>query len=252
MKYMKTILLSVLLLSPLFSATPEQVEQYIAVSNSEEQLLELENQFSQMQNNINQIKSEDAATENTYDMQLLSIRFREYLQKNLSENEMDEILKVYRNVVLLQFVSVQNDEEYDEKAAREYMKRLENEENATLRPEILEKISENLYNTDNIGILFDNLMKPLLENSMGAESIDSDTMKKSREAYIRKMIESGRVETAFSTKEFTIEELESLLEIVKSSAVSKESKAVFGATAYALQEFFMSIASRYDINKHKR
>ena len=233
----------------LFSATPEQIERYISISNSEEQLITLENQFSQMQNNINNIGNEEPTN---YDMQLLSIRFREYLQKNVSEDEMDEIMKQYKNVVLLQFVSVQNDTEYDEKAAEAYMKELQTEENATVRMNLLNDISEKLYKKENVGILFDSLMKPLMQNSKGSPQIDDETMKKSKEAYIKRMIESGKIETAYSAREFSIEELEALLKIVKTPAIDHESTVIFAATAYALKEFFLSMASKYDVSKHKR
>jgi hypothetical protein len=246
---MKQLLFIILFTQLLFSATPEQIEKYISISNSEEQLITLENQFSQMQNNINRISKEESSS---YDMQLLSIRFREYIQKNVSENEMDEILKQYKNVVLLQFVSVQNDTEYDDKEAKAYMKELQTEENATVRMNLLDEISEKLYQKENIGILFDSLMKPLMKNSKGSSQIDDETMKKSKEAYVKRMIESGKVETTYSVREFSLEELEELLKIVKTSAIDQESKVVFAATAYALKEFFLSMASRYDVSKHKR
>ena len=246
---MKILLTITLLIQFLFSASPEQVERYISISNSEEQLITLESQFSQMQSNINNIGNEEPTN---YDMQLLSIRFREYLQKNVSENEMDEIMKEYKNVVLLQFVSVQNSDDYDEKEAEAYMKELQTEENASVRMNLLDDISEKLYKKENIGILFDSLMKPLMQNSKGSPQIDDETMKKSKEAYIKRMIESGKVETAYSAREFTIEELEALLKVVKTPAIDHESKVIFAATAYALKEFFLSMASKYDVSKHKR
>jgi hypothetical protein len=243
----KQLLIITLLTQFLFAATPEQVERYISISNSEEQLITLENQFSQMQNSINRTAKEETSS---YDMQLLSIRFREYLQKNVSENEMDEIMIQYKNVVLLQFVSVQNDAEYDEKEAEAYMKELQTEENATVRMNLLDEISEKLYKKENIGILFDSLMKPLLQNGTAATQIDDKTMQKSKEAYIKRMIESGKVQTVYSAREFSIEELEKLLKIVKTPAIDQESKVVFSATAYALKEFFLSMVDRYDVSKH--
>jgi len=243
------LLIIILFTQLLFSATPEQIERYISISNSEEQLITLESQFSQMQNNINSISKEESSN---YDMQFLSIRFREYLQKNISENEMDEIMEQYKNVVLLQFVSVQNDADYDEEEAKVYMQELQTEENATVRMGLLDEISEKLYKKENIGILFDDLMKPLMQNSKNSAQIDDETMKKSKEAYIKRMIASGKVETAYSTREFSIEELEELLKIVKTPEIDHESKVVFSATAYALREFFLSIANRYDVSKHKR
>jgi len=250
-KTIKIIFAFILLTQFLFSATAEQVEQYISVSSSEEQLIELESQFSQMQQNINSIKKDESASDE-YDMQLLSIRFREYIQKQLSEDEMNDILAQYRNVVLLKFVSVQNDTEYDEKEAQSYSEALKTEENASVRLDLLDEISNTLFNKENVGILFDNLMKPLLQNSMGGEKISEESLKTNRDAYIKRNIADGKLETAYMTREFTLEELETLLDIVKTPAIERESKVIFGATAYALQEFFLSLASRYDPSKHKR
>ena len=246
---MKRLLYPLLLSTLLFSATPEQVEQYLSVSYSEEQLLELEKQFSMMQNSLNSMENNESSN---YDMQMLPIRFREYLQKNLSEDEMDEIIKQYRNVLLMRFISAQNDPEFDPKLAESYVKRIEQDSEESARIELAEKIGEALYTKDSIGILFDNLMLPLMQNSPGGAKIDEEAMKKSRERYIKMMMETGKIETVYATKDFTVEELEELLKIVKTPVMDHESKAVFGATAYALKEFFLSIASRYDLTKHQR
>jgi len=247
---MKKIILALALISQLLlAATPEQVERYLSVSYSEEQLIELEEQFSIMQNNLN---SSDGNISSTYDMQMLPIRFREYLQKNLSEDEMDEIIQQYRNVLLMRFISSQNDSEYDPKLADSYVKRIEKDSDAAVRIELAEKIGEALYKKESIGILFDNLMKPLMQNSIGGVKIDEESLKKSRENYIEMMMKTGRIETIYATRDFTIEELDELFKIVNTPVMERESKAVFGATAYALKEFFLSIANRYDLSKHQR
>jgi len=247
---MKKIILALALISQLLlAATPEQVERYLSVSYSEEQLIELEEQFSIMQNNLN---SSDGNISSTYDMQMLPIRFREYLQKNLSEDEMDEIIQQYRNVLLMRFISSQNDSEYDPKLADSYVKRIEKDSDAAVRIELAEKIGEALYKKESISILFDNLMKPLMQNSIGGVKIDEESLKKSRENYIEMMMKTGRIETIYATRDFTIEELDELFKIVNTPVMERESKAVFGATAYALKEFFLSIANRYDLSKHQR
>ena len=248
----KQLYILVLLSSLLFSATPEQVEQYISVSNSEEQLIALEGQFSKMQNNLNSLESNTSEASENYDMQLLSIRFREYLQKNLSEDEMNEILQQYKSILLLQFVSAQNDPDFDPKVATKYVNELQKNPEASVRIELAQKIAEALYKKESITILFDNLMKPLMQNSIGGNKIDEKTMKKSRESYIKMMTEEGKIETIYLTKDFTQDELETLLKIVQTPAMDHESKAVFGAMAYALKEFFLSMASRYDVSKHQR
>jgi len=246
---MNKILLSILLSTLLFSATAEQVEQYLSVSYSEEQLIELEKQFSIMQNNLNSI---DENVSSTYDMQMLPIRFREYLQKNLSQDEMNEIIKQYRNVLLMRFISAQNDSEYDPLLAASYVEKIKKDSDAAVRIALAEKIGEALYSKESIAILFDNLMKPLLQNSIGSETLDETHMKQIRKRYIEKMMETGREETIYATRDFTVEELDELLELVKRPSMEHESKAVFGATAYALQAFFLSISNKYDLSKHQR
>ena len=230
----------------LFGATPEQVEEYISVSSAEEELLQLQSQFSAMQNGF----SQDAnSSEETYDMQLLTVRFKEYLERSLSESEMHEVLENYKNVVYLQFVSnmmyVPDKNETDA-----YLFTLEEDETLKERLEILEDISKALNKEKSMAVMFDELMLPLLKSAQGANTLNEDILKQRRTAYLKAMAESARRDTLFNLKEFSIEELEALREVVKTSAMNHETKAVYGATAYALKEFFLSLASRYDVSKH--
>jgi len=251
---MKKILLALTLLTHLsFAATPEQVEQYLSVSNAEEELLALQSQFSAMQNAINTKTKENNASEvNNYDMQMLSIRFKDYLQKHLSEDEMTKVLENYKNVVLLQFVAASSEaQNHDQNETSTYVKKLKNDPESATRIDLVEKISKALYNKEAMTIMFDGLMKPLMENGIGGQKIDDAMLKPMKENYLKMMIEASKNETLFASKDFTMQELEELLKIAKTPAIDHETKAVFGATAYSLKEFFMSLASRFDVSKHQ-
>jgi len=231
----------------LFGATPKQVEEYLTLSNAEEELITLEAGFSSMQNSFNQNK--DANT-TSYDMQLLSIRFRNFLERNLSEDEMSEILENYRNVVLLQFVNasqIQN----DDNTSQAYINALKDNANEGERLSLVKEISQKLYSKEAMSIMFDGLMKPLMSNTKGGDKLSKEFMKASKEKYVKRTMEMGLNEILLITKEFGIKELEELLIIAKSSPMDHEVKAVYGAMAYALQDFFVSIASRYNISKHQ-
>ena len=246
----KKIAITLTLLTQLcFGATPEQVEQYLSISNSEEELLKLESMFSSMQNGF---KEDENSSENkNYDMQLLTIRFRDYIQKNLSEDEMTEILESYKNVTFLQYISASSDaQNSDNNETTAYIARLKGNTDAGIRIELIEKIGKKLYSKDSMGILFDELMKPLMQNGIGGGKMSDDILKGARENYLKTMLEASIDETLYITKDFTIEELEELLKIVQAPAIERESKAIFGAMAYALKEFFSSMVSRYDVSKH--
>lgn len=247
---MKKVLLTFTLLLQLsFAATPEQIEQYLSVSNAEEEMLALESQFSAMQNSFS--KDKNASERQTYDMQLLMVRFKESLEKSLSEDEMAEILENYRNVVLLQFVSATSQTQgYDANETENYMASLKQSPDASERMKLVKEISNKFYSKEALIIMFDDLMKPLMQNGIGGGKMTKEMLKGSRENYVKMMTEASKVETLYETKDFTLEELEELLKIAKTPAIDHEVKAVYGAMAYALKDFFMLLASRYDVSKH--
>ena len=246
---MKKILLSTLCSIVLLgAATPEQVDRYLSISNADEQLVELEQQFERMQENFSRMSQEEEVER--YDTQLLSIRFKEYLQKHLSDDEMDEILDLYKNVLLLRLVSASAQSQMDADEITRYLGEIENDPQMQTRKRLVEKISDEMYDKASMALMFDDLMKPLLENAPGGEKMNQEMLEKSRKFYVEKMIEEARNEMLYATRDFTIEELEELEQIAKEPAIDKETKAVFGATAYALKEFFLSLAKRYDIGKH--
>ena len=247
----KKIAITLTLLSQLsFAATPEQVEQYLTVSNAEEELLAIESQFSSMQNSF--AKDDNISEDKTYDMQMLSIRFKDYIQKHLSEDEMTEVLENYKNVVLLQFVSAASEsQEDDNNKTQNYVNILKANPEAGTRIDLIEKISKELYSKEAMVVMFDELMKPLMENGIGGQKMEGDMLKGMRENYLKMMIETSKNDTLYTAKDFTMEELEELLKIAQTPAIDHETKVVFGAMAYSLKEFFMSITSRYDVSKHQ-
>jgi len=240
----KLLFIFILTSSFVWSATADQVEEYLSVSTAEEELLALEAQFSSMQNSFS--AKED---QKTYDMQLLSVRFKESLQRNLSENEMNEVLETYKDVLYLQFVSTTTYSP-DKNETEAYLFKLQEDETAQERLDILEQISKALNNKESMLVMFDELMKPLLQSANGGTDIDKKMMDKRRELYMKSRIKDAREETLYNLKDFSIEELDELLTIVKTSSVQREVKVVYVATAYALKEFFLSMANRYDISKH--
>ena len=252
MRLMKLLLIITLLSQFLYSATPEQVERYLSISNAEEELLGLESQFSRMQNNF-QISDTNASEEKeTYDMQMLTIRFKEYMQKHLSENEMEEILQTYKSVVFLQFISASGVTETDSKEVEDYVKTFENNESSSVRRDLVEKIHKELNNKEAMILMFDELIKPLIQAAPGGQNLDDEYMKKSKEAYLKSMTEKAKIETLFVTKDFTMDELEELLKVAQTPAIGYEMKALYGGMAFALKEFFLTLASKYDISKHQR
>ncbi|MEA1953015.1 MAG: hypothetical protein U9O24_01310 [Campylobacterota bacterium] len=247
------LILTLLLTQALFSASSEQIEQYLTLSNADEELLELESQFSQMQNRFLNSKADTSEEKKMYDIQMLTIRFKEYLAKNLSENEMDDVLQSYKNVIFLQFISATSiEKKNNNEEIKAYVKTFENNASSSVRLSTVEKINEKFNNKESITLHYDKLIKPLMQAAPGGEKLDNKYIEKSREAYVKSTLKKTKEFTLFATKEFTQEELDKLLKIAQTPAIEHEIRAVYGAMAFALKDFFLTLASGYDISKHQR
>lgn len=246
----KTILSTALLVTQFgMAATSEQVEQYLSASQSEEIILSMQSQFSAMQNSFSQ---ESNSSKSLYDTQMISIRFRDYLERNISDDEMADILDNYRNVALMHFVNASTQAQtHTQTETKNYILKLQADPEATVRIALIDKISEKFYPKEGMIEMFDNLMKPLIQNGIGGEKISEEMLKSYRDNYIKRMLIAAKEETLFATRDFELKELEELMKIAKTSAVNHESKAVYGAMAYALKDFFQSMVSRYDVSKHQ-
>jgi len=240
---MKKLLLLLILQSYLYCSTLEQVEEYISVSHVEENILLLEERYSEIQNGFTN-------TENAYDMQLLMFRFKEFLETHLSEDEMNEILANYKNLTYLQFTSNQmTKDDYDKTQAD--VQNLKEDPDYQERLHISEQINKILNKKEIIGIMYDDLMTPFMKNSIGGGNISKKMIKNQKNAYVKSILDHSIIDILYYTKEFNIDELEELLNIIKSSSIEHERKTIYKATAYTFKEFFISIANRYDLTQHQ-
>jgi cell division FtsZ-interacting protein ZapD len=245
---MKKIFLTTLLSIILFGATAEQVEQYLSVSNSEEQLIALEAGFNSMQNALNK-KSEE---NRNYDMQMLSVRFKEKLASELSEDEMKEVLENYNSMVYLQFASATAEQEQvDADTLDAYIQKLKADESAHDRLLRIEEIGKHIYKKEYLSDYFDALIAPLYGKSSQDQKGYSDFLKKTKKGYMEMMQSEGQKQLIYALRDFSTEELEALLKVVKRPSVDHETKAVYKSMAYALQEYFKSLASRFDPSQHQ-
>ncbi len=228
-----------LLTLTLFAATPEQVERYLMLSHAEEDLLDLESSFTSMQNRMNAKDGNGT----TYDTELLTVRFREYLQGALSEDEMAEVIANYKSDALRKFVYESSDPEGDYMEIKKYAKEAKADPELESRLSIVEKINQYYSNKEAITAMFDTLIVPIMARMKPSDS-DEERMKKMRERYLESMIQNGYNQILYATRDFTTEELDELLEVAKTPAMGYETKAVFGAMAYAMQEFMEKMADR--------
>jgi len=241
----KILLTYILLTCFSLSATIEQVEQYLSISSIENELLRLESKYSTIQNTF---KKDTNSSESNYDTQILSIRFKNFIQKHLSENEMSKILNLYKNLILLQFTSALNESStHNKNDIESYFKLQKKELGFSQRMKLIEKITKILHTEKSQILLFDALTKPLMKKGIGGYKKMSDkVIKESQKGYLALIQETTKKEIFYACKDFSLKELDDLIKIIKLPASELEIKTRFSALAYTLKEFNLLFAQQYD------
>jgi hypothetical protein len=252
---MKKIMMILVAASALFGATPEQVERYLLVSGSEDQLLE----FEQMIDGMSQMLTakDGNAIPLMQDSQMVPIRFREYLQRHLSENEMEEVLANYKHDVIRKLVSAEvlMEEPDTKESYRQFQERIKSEPLSSGRTEVVKAIIKKLYDEKMLIEFFNKMFLPMVKQmgSTDGKPIPEKQVKAIGEKFIKKMQESNYKAMLFMTRDFEDDELDELDELSGSSATSHETHAVFGAIVYATGEAMTNMAKRFaDMVKNRK
>ena len=251
----KTIALLLVSLGILSAATPEQVERYLLISGSEDQLIEFEQTIDSMGQMFAAKGGSDVPL--MQDSQMIPIRFREFIQKNLSEDEMDEVLANYQHDVLRKIVSAEilMEEPDTLEAYRQFIQRVKSDPLSSSRTETVKKVIKQLYDEKQLITFFKKMFLPMVKK-MGAVSgnkMSDKRIEKLGKSFVKRMRESNYNAMLFMTRDFSDDELQELEDISGNSATSHETRAVFGGIIYAMEEAMHSMADRFGdmIKQHK-
>jgi len=225
MKKISLILLAFIQLA--FSATPEQVEQYIMVSKADRDLVEMEQMIEEM-----------IPSNSTKSVETVGIRFNEYLAKNFSEKEMTELIKLYKNPLLLTLREI--DSELPEEELNEFNLSLQENPLSTERLYLNKKILENMFDDENIKNMLNGLetkMVKLLGQTKETKAITQEDEK----SFLNEIREELKLPLLYSTQTLSIEELTELQKLTNTAIIRKANKVELDATMYAIEIFLQDM-----------
>ena len=228
----KTLLLLLLSFELLFSATPKQIDEYISLSKSDRDLLEIEQMIDQM-----------LPSDSSKNTETIEIKFHEYLEKNLSEQEAIELNKLYRNPLFT--VLIDMDPDMPEEELLEFNRTLQENPLSTERMELNNKIIDGMFNEEMIEYMVVK-MQNLIAKQFRIP--DSNLTKEDKKEMLSTMTEALRIPLLYQTQTLSIEELKDLESLSNSALVVKTNKVVLHATLYAMEGFFHDIVQNM-INK---
>jgi hypothetical protein len=247
---MKKILIFLTAITTIYAATPEQVDRYLLISGSESQLLQVE----QMVEGLSRMFNNGKPMMN--DTQMISIRFKEYLQRNLSEDEMQEVMDNYKHEVLRKLVGAQvlMGEAETAQSFALFNKNIKTDPLPSNRTSTIKEIVKKAYNEKLLGEFFDKIFTRItvgLGKIIG-KSMPKDEMEKAKKDFIKKMRDNNYKSLLFMTRDFTIDELNELNDIAGSSSSNHETHAVFNGVIFAMEEVLDNMEKKFETMAKER
>ncbi len=241
---MKKILVFLSTLTTLYSATPEQVDRYLMVSGSEGQLLQVE----QMVDGLSQMFNDGKPMMD--DTQMISIRFREYLQRNLSEDEMQEIMDNYKHDVLRKLVSAQAVMGEADTAQNylQFTKDIKSDPLPSNRTSTVKEIVKKAYDDKLLGDFFDKIFTRITAGvgKIMGKQMPKEELEKTKKSFIKRMQDNNYNSMLFMTRDFDMDELNELNDLAGSSSSSRESRVVMDGVVYAMEEVLYSMEKKFE------
>jgi len=224
----KKIILSLILLIQLsFSATPEQVEQYVMLSQADRELLEME-----------QIIEEIIPPNSAKSTTIISIRFNEYLTKHFSEDEITELIELYKNPLLQ--VLRELDYQIPKEELREFNLSIEKNPLSKKRLNLNKKIIENMFDEEDLKNIRYGLQEKVSEVFGGEQESDLIT-KEEEEILLKQMREELMLPLLYTTQTLSVKELTELYQLTSKSILKKANKVEINGKMYTIEYFLKDI-----------
>jgi hypothetical protein len=237
---MKKIILLMLLTKSLFSASNEEILQYLSLSQSEQQVLSIEPVF----NSIRQSQENNESNESTSQV---SIVYQEYLEEHLSSNEVQDILTLYRLPIMDRYVSEVKTFNINQEDMDAFLASLEEEPLLTERKDIVDDIVDVLINEELQLNFYRSMMQrysgsSTTENNSSSENNES-SMTPREEGYVNSMKKSAKNHLLYGSQVFSLEEMNALKDAIDSSIFKKIKRVENEALVGIMNNFIQGIVS---------
>jgi len=211
-----------------FSATPEQVKQFIMLSKSDRDLIEMEQMIDKM-----------LPAESTKNTEKIEILFQEYLEKNLSEDEITELIKLYKNPLIQELYSMDSD--LPDSELNEFNLSLSENPLSAERLELNEKLIENMFDVEDMQMIITSFQNKLMKR-MGLKPEENKISKEQQEEMVTAIREELKLPMLYTTQTMSLDELKDLLKITDMSIMKKANKVALKGSMYALDSFLVELA----------
>jgi len=214
-----------------FSATPEQIEQYIMLSDANRDLIEMKQTVESI--------IPPTLTSNTL---IITAYFNEYLTKHLTSNEIDKLIKLYNNPLLNILKELNQQISTEERQAFKLM--LKENPYSKKRLAVAQKITQNIFDSEDLKNIRYGLQEKISEAFGGEQESEFISQKKEKQL-LERMRNELKLSLLYCTQNLTIEELKKLQKLTKNPLLKKATKVEIDASLYAVELFLKAVLMEF-------
>lgn len=233
----KIIIITALSFHLLFSATSEQVDQYMSLSHSDRALIEIEQMFENLTQSIENSES-NQSTETT-------LAYEIYIGKHISEDEMKDLLAIYRKPVMQRYVVEMDTTEIPQEEMKEFLLSLEENPISTERMDIINEIIEHTLDEEVMLNFYKSMMQRYLvkdnNNTKETDSSKKSVPNSDEQEFIDLMKEATREELLYGTQVLSMEEMQEISNIFSSTLMNRITKVESQAVIQIMDDFIKLI-----------
>ncbi len=242
----KIVILFTLTTHFLLSATSQQVDQYMSVTQTDRALIEIEQIFSNLSEKM-KISDENSTQQMTLDYQV-------YLGKHISEDEMEELLSIYRKPIMQQYINEMNMFDIPEEEMRNFLTTLKEEPISTERQDIIDELLETMVNEELLLNFYRSMMQRYQSkdtnqsedtnrSKKNSNNEDKKTLTSEEQQFIDIMKKGLKEELLYGTQVLSLDEIKKVNEIMHSSVITKATKVEHEAIIKLMEKFIKNIIS---------
>lgn len=231
----KLILLFILSLQTLFAASTEEILEYLSLSHSEQEVLDIEQVFNSMRQSQENNESNASTTQ-------VTIVYQEYLEEHISSNEITKALELYRTPIMQRYVSEVKNFTINQDDMDAFLASLEEEPLLTEREDIADDIVKALVN-EKLQLNFYRSMMQRYADTNSSEDNNESAMTPREESYVNSMKKSSKNKLLYGSQVFSLEEMNELKDAIESSIFKKIKRVESEALVQIMNNFIQGIVS---------
>jgi len=233
----KTILLIILIVQALFSATHEEIINYLTLSHSEQDVVSM----AQVFDSIRQTTQESNETNSTTtDVEIL---YQEYLESHISSNEIANLLELYRLPIMNRYIAEIKNFNINEEDMDAFLDSLKEEPILSEREDIVNDIVNVLINEELQLNFYRSMMQRYSDNNNSYKKSDSN-MTKREKSYVDSMKKTAKNRLLYGSQVFSLEEMHELKSAIESSIFQKIKRVENEALVQIMNNFIRNIVSK--------